>query len=62
MEALTAAKKKELRMLGTLDGLRRARVLIEKADHMPRKAMHLCREIINLEIQKIMTLPENHFE
>ena len=44
-----------------LDGLRRARTLIEKADHMPRKAMEICRQIIDLEIQNIMTLPEHNF-
>ena len=48
-------------MLGKLDGLRRARTLIEKADHMPRKAMEICRQIIDLEIQNIMTLPEHNF-
>jgi hypothetical protein len=62
MEELTAAKRKSLHMVGKLAGLRRARELIENADGMPKKAAENARKIIDAEIEKIMTLPEHHFE
>lgn len=60
MEALTAAKKKELRMLGTLDGLRRARDALLNCG-VGKSAEERVRKAIDFEIDKIMTLPENDF-
>jgi predicted site-specific integrase-resolvase len=62
MEVLTAAKKKELRMLGMLDGLRLARTAIADADRLPKEGLKTCSEIIDHEISKIMTLPEHRFD
>lgn len=62
MEVLTAAKKKSIRMMGTLDGLRLARTAIANADGLTKAAADNCRKIIDHEIQKIMTLPEHHFD
>lgn len=60
MEPLTAAKKKELLTLGKLDGLRRARAAIAKVG-MPKSCLMDATAIIDLEILKIMGLPENDF-
>lgn len=62
VEVLTAAKKRSIHMMGVLNGLRRARAAIVRADGLSSVAADNCRAIIDHEIQKIMTLPEHHFE
>lgn len=52
MEILTADRRKQLRLLGEIDGLRRARVLVCKADYMSRSAIASCSTLIAEEIDK----------
>ena len=53
MEILTADRRKQLRLLGEIDGLRRARVIVYKADYMSLPALNACDELFSKEIDAL---------